>query len=340
MTTPIYQPPPHDVDAMNIALDAARSARLRTSPNPWVGCVVVTTDGRQFVGATAPPGQRHAERVAIDAATAAGASLAGATVYTTLEPCSHHGRTPPCTDALIAAGVARVVTALTDPDQRVAGQGIAALSRTGIDVTVGVCATEASELLAPYLHHRRNGRPLVILKLAATLDGRTAATDGTSQWITSVEARTAGHQLRAESDAIIVGAGTVRADNPSLTTRLVDGPSPRRIVLGTAPAGAAVHPCTEYTGDLGELLDQLAADGVLQVLVEGGAHVAAEFHHQRLIDRYVLYLAPALMGGDDGTALLSGPGAATIADVRRGRIISVRRVGPDLEVMLEPQEDS
>jgi diaminohydroxyphosphoribosylaminopyrimidine deaminase/5-amino-6-(5-phosphoribosylamino)uracil reductase len=336
MTTPIHQPSSDDIAAMQLALDAARTARLHASPNPWVGCVVVCADGQRFSGATEPPGQRHAERVALDAAAAAGASTAGATAYTTLEPCNHHGRTPPCTTALIDAGVTRVVTAITDPDPRVAGQGIAALTAAGVDVNVGVCAVEARALLAPYLHHRLNGRPFVVLKLAATLDGRTAAADGTSQWITGVEARTAGHQLRAESDAIIVGAGTVRADNPSLTTRLVDGPSPRRIVLGSAAADAAIQPCTEYTGDLAELLDQLGADDVIQVLVEGGAHVAAEFHHQRLVNRYVLYLAPALMGGDDGTALLSGPGAATIADVWRGRIVAVRQLGHDLEVTLEP----
>lgn len=325
-----------DRQHMRAAIRAAGGARLHASPNPWVGCLVVCADGQRFSGATEPPGRRHAERVALDAVAAAGASAAGATVYTTLEPCSHHGRTPPCTDALIDAGVRRVVTALEDPDPNVAGTGIAALRAAGIIVDVGTGSDEAAEQLAPYLHHRRTGRPLVVLKLAATLDGRTAAADGTSKWITGLEARTAVHQLRAESDAIIVGAGTVRADNPSLTTRLVDGPSPRRIVLGSAAADAAIQPCTEYTGDLAELLDQLGADDVIQVLVEGGAHVAAEFHHQRLVNRYVLYLAPALMGGDDGTALLSGPGAATIADVWRGRIVAVRQLGHDLEVTLEP----
>jgi diaminohydroxyphosphoribosylaminopyrimidine deaminase/5-amino-6-(5-phosphoribosylamino)uracil reductase len=179
-----------------------------------VGCLVVCADGRRFSGATEPPGRRHAERVALDAVAAAGASAAGATVYTTLEPCSHHGRTPPCTDALIDAGVQRVVTALEDPDPNVAGTGITALRAAGIIVDVGTGSDEAAEQLAPYLHHRRTGRPLVVLKLAATLDGRTAAADGTSRWITGLEARTAVHQLRAESDAIIVGAGTVRADDP------------------------------------------------------------------------------------------------------------------------------
>ncbi|MGA0204892.1 MAG: RibD family protein, partial [Ilumatobacteraceae bacterium] len=203
----------------------------------------------------------------------------------------------------------------------------------------------ATEQLLPYLHHRRTGRPFVVLKLAATLDGRTAAADGTSQWITGDDARRAAHQLRAESQAIVVGAGTVRADDPSLTTRLVDGPSPRRIVLGSAPADAKVHPCTEWRGPLPELLDQLGADGVVQLMVEGGAAVAASFHREGLVDRYVLHLAPAFMGGSDGTPLFAGDGAATIADLQRGRLVSTRALGDDIEVVIDspcehPKEQS
>ena len=326
----------NDEQAMQMAVEVAATARLRTSPNPWVGCVLVCADGQVFTGATEPPGQRHAERVAIDTAVAAGADLRGATAYTTLEPCSHHGRTPPCTDALIDAGVSRVVTAIVDPDPKVAGNGIAALRTAGIVCEVGVGALNVQAQLAPYLHHRRTGRPYVLLKLAATLDGRTAAADGSSQWVTGVEARAAAHRLRAESDAIVVGAGTVRADNPSLTTRLVDGPSPRRVVLGTAPADAAVHPCLEWTGTIDALLDHLGGEGVLQLMVEGGAAVAASFHRGGFVDRYVLYLAPALMGGDDGVAMLSGQGALSIADIWRGNIVASRPVGDDLEVVLAP----
>ena len=326
----------NDEQAMEMAIEAAAWARLRTSPNPWVGCVLVCADGQLFSGATEPPGQRHAERVAIDAAVAADADLRGATAYTTLEPCSHHGRTPPCTDALIAAGIARVVTAIVDPDPKVAGQGLATLRAAGIICDIGTGAAAVNRQLAPYLHHRRTGRPYVMLKLAATLDGRTAAADGTSQWITGPEARTAAHRLRAESDAIVVGAGTVRADNPSLTTRHVNGPSPRRVVLGNAPADAAVHPCLEWTGSIDALLDHLGNEGVLQVMVEGGASVASSFHRGGHVDRYVLYLAPALMGGDDGIAMLTGQGAVTIADIWRGRVTATRLVGNDLEVELEP----
>jgi diaminohydroxyphosphoribosylaminopyrimidine deaminase / 5-amino-6-(5-phosphoribosylamino)uracil reductase len=326
----------NDEQVMQMAVDVAAGARLRTSPNPWVGCVIVCADGQVFTGATEPPGQRHAERVAIDAAIAAGANLRGAAAYTTLEPCSHHGRTSPCTDALIASGVARVVTAIVDPDSKVAGKGISALRAAGIECEVGVGAAAAQVQLAPYLHHRRTGRPFVVLKLAATLDGRTAAADGSSQWVTGIEARTAAHRLRAESDAIVVGAGTVRADNPSLTTRLIDGPSPRRVVLGAAPADAAVHPCLEWSGSIDALLDHLGSEGALQVMVEGGAAVAASFHRGGFVNRYVLYLAPALMGGDDGLALLTGQGASTIADIWRGHITATRLVGNDLEVVLEP----
>lgn len=327
-----------DEQWMARAIEVATSARTRTSPNPWVGCLVVTRDGRVFEGATEPPGQRHAERVALDAAAAAGADVAGATVYTTLEPCSHHGRTPPCSQALVAAGVARVVSALADPDPQVGGAGFSHLREAGIEVTVGVGASAAREQLRPYLHHRRTGRPFVVLKLAATLDGRTAAANGTSQWITGEAARRAAHRLRAESDAIVVGAGTVRADDPALTTRLVEGPSPRRVVLGCVPPEARVHPCLEWHGSLPDLLAHLGSEGVLQVMVEGGATVAAAFHRERLVDRYVLYLAPALMGGDDGTPVFRGPGAADLAELWRGRIMSIRTLDPDVEIVLEPEE--
>lgn len=316
------------------AIEVAATARLRTSPNPWVGCVLVTADGRSFTGATEPPGGRHAERVALDAAAAAGADAIGATAYVTLEPCSHHGRTPPCADALVQAGVARVVLALTDPDPKVAGRGIERLRAAGIEVRTGVHEAAAAVQLAPYLHHRRTGRPFVVLKLATTLDGRIAAADGTSQWITGVEARTAAHRLRAESDAILVGAGTVRTDDPTLTTRLVEGPSPRRVVLGRAPQDAKVHPCLEWQGELPDLLDRLGSEGVLQAMVEGGARVAGAFHTAGLVDRYVLHLAPALMG--DGEGALHGVTTSTISDLWRGRIVSLRQLGDDIEVVLEP----
>jgi diaminohydroxyphosphoribosylaminopyrimidine deaminase/5-amino-6-(5-phosphoribosylamino)uracil reductase len=316
------------------AMAAAATVRTSTSPNPWVGCCLTTVDGHQYLGATEPPGGRHAERVALDAALAAGATLTGATVHVTLEPCSHHGRTPPCADALVEAGVATVVVGTLDPDRRVAGTGVERLRRAGIAVEV-LETPEVREQLAPYLHHRRTGRPFVVLKTASTLDGAVAALDGTSRWITGQVARTEVHRLRAESDAVLVGAGTVRTDDPELTVRLCDGPSPRRVVLGTAPIGAKVHPCLEWDGPLAELLDRLGGEGVLQVLVEGGPRVAASFHEQELVDRYVLHLAPALMGA--GRPALDGAATDTIADLRRGTIVSTRRLGDDIEIVLEPE---
>ncbi|HEY8057858.1 MAG TPA: bifunctional diaminohydroxyphosphoribosylaminopyrimidine deaminase/5-amino-6-(5-phosphoribosylamino)uracil reductase RibD [Acidimicrobiales bacterium] len=320
-----------DEAAMARALDLAAGVRTSTSPNPWVGAVVVTPDGA-YAGATEPPGGRHAEIVALQAAREA---ARGATLTTTLEPCSHTGRTGPCTDAIIEAGVGRVVVAVEDPDPQVAGQGIARLRDAGIEVVVGVLADDARAQLAPYLTHRTTGRPYVVLKLAASMDGRTAAPDGTSQWITGDAARTDAHRLRAESDAVVVGAGTVRTDDPTLTVRHVHGTDPLRVVLGHAPEGAKVHPALELQGDLGQVLDELGERGVLQALVEGGAAVAHDFHAAGLVDRYVLYLAPALFGGDDARGLFAGPGARTIDDIWRGRIVSSTQLGDDLRIDLE-----
>lgn len=329
-----------DRDRMLRAVDVAGRARHRTSPNPWVGVTLVQTDGTVAWGATQPPGGNHAEVEAIASAT----DTRGATLYTTLEPCNHQGRTGPCTEAIIEAGIARVVIGIEDPDPQVAGTGVARLRAAGIDVEVGVAAAEVTAQLRPYLHHRRTGRPWVVLKLAATVDGRVAAPDGSSQWITGDAARADAHRLRAESDAIVVGAGTVRTDDPSLTVR--DWPpaelridpagvrDPRRIVLGTAPAGARVHPCLEFEGALPDLLDRLGGDDVLQVMVEGGPRVAHEFHRAGLVDEYVVYLAPALFGGSDAAGLFAGSGALTIADVWRGRFEDVAVLGYDLRLTM------
>jgi len=317
------------------AVAAAATVRVRTSPNPWVGAVLVTPDGASFTGATEPPGRRHAEIVAIDAAGEAGGTL-GATLYATLEPCCHQGRTGACTDAIVRAGITRVVVGMEDPDPHVAGEGVAQLRAAGVSVEVGLGDSAVRGQLAPYIKHRMTGRPWVVLKLAASLDGRTAAPDGSSAWITGPEARSDAHRLRAESDAVIVGAGTVRADDPSLTVRDAQGDDPLRVVLGTAPPGAKVHPCVELDGPLEDVLDELGRRGVVQAMVEGGATVAGEFHRRGLVDRYVLYLAPALFGGDDARPLMQGAGAATIDDIWRGRITSVDRLGDDLRIELEP----
>jgi diaminohydroxyphosphoribosylaminopyrimidine deaminase / 5-amino-6-(5-phosphoribosylamino)uracil reductase len=325
-----------DRSLMLAALGAAVGIQRAVSPNPGVGAAIQTTDGRVFIGATQPPGGPHAEVMAIRAAQAAGASLAGAALASTLEPCNHTGRTGPCTEAIIEAGIPRVLIGVLDPDRRVSGAGVRRLHEAGVEVLADVSADQCAQQLEAYLHHRRTGRPFVTLKLAASLDGRTAAPDRTSQWITSIEARTDSHRLRAEHDAILVGAGTVRADDPTLTVRLADGPDPLRIVLGTAPADAKVRPCREMNGPLPRVLDELGASGVLSLMVEGGAAVAHAFHAAGLINRYVVYLAPMLFGGDDALALFAGPGADSLSNAWRGRVSSVQLVGPDVRIELRP----
>jgi diaminohydroxyphosphoribosylaminopyrimidine deaminase/5-amino-6-(5-phosphoribosylamino)uracil reductase len=322
-----------DLEAMHQAMALGDGVRAWTAPNPWVGCIVEATDGRIFEGATEPPGGRHAEVVALDAA---GASARGATAWVTLEPCAHHGRTGPCADALIAAGVARVVIGLEDPDARVAGRGIERLRAAGVAVDVGVAHDAVRNQLAPYVKHRTTGRPWVVLKMAASVDGRTAAPDGSSQWITGGAARADVHRLRAESGAVVVGAGTVRADDPALTVRDAEGPDPIRVVLGSVPPGARVQPALEHHGDLGELLDALGQRGVLQLLVEGGPTVAGSFHRAGLVDHYVFYLAPALFGGEDAAGIFRGGGAPTIHDVWRGAFTAVTQLGGDVRLDVSP----
>jgi diaminohydroxyphosphoribosylaminopyrimidine deaminase / 5-amino-6-(5-phosphoribosylamino)uracil reductase len=328
-----------DSTHMERALLNAASVQGLTAPNPWVGCVLVLDAGTVVDGRTHPPGGPHAEAHALDQV---GGLATGATLYVTLEPCSHHGRTPPCTEAIVAAGITRVVVAVEDPDPKVSGQGVAALRAAGIEVEVGVGAEAATELLQPYLTQRTTGRPYVVLKLAATLDGRTAAPDSSSRWITGPEARADVHRLRARSDAILVGAGTVRADDPELSVRGVESPlpgtsyDPLRVVLGEATPGARIHPALELAGPLPAVLEELGRRGVLQLMVEGGPTVAAAFHRAGLIDRYVIYLAPALFGGDDARPLFTGGGAPTIDELWRGRLLSVERLGDDLRVDLAP----
>jgi len=339
-----------DAKFMAEAIEVAEKARFHSSPNPWVGAVVVAKDQIVGEGATGPfkadcetnesplffhnavaTEGVHAE---IKALEDAGELANGATLYTTLEPCNHRGRTGPCTDAIIQSGVERVVVALIDPDERVSGTGVEALRAAGIEVDTGRNSADAEKQLAPYLHHRRTGRPYVILKLAATLDGRIAAPDGSSNWITGEEARTDVHKLRAESDAICVGAGTVRSDDPSLTVRSVAGPNPRRIVIGEIPEGAQVEPAESWKGPLGDLIQKLGNEGVLQLLVEGGADLAGQMHREGLIDRYAIYVSPSIMGGDDGKPLLSGAGIATIDSIKRGKFVNITQLGEDVRLDL------
>ncbi len=319
---------------MRRAMYMAETARLHARPNPWVGAVLVCTNGAIHEGATQSPGNAHAEIVALQSAAAAGDSTVGATLYTTLEPCSHIGRTGPCTEAIIAAGITHVVSAIADPDSKVAGKGFAALRAANIEITEEVCADDVTRQLAPYLHHRRTGRPFVMLKMATTLDARTSIPNG-PRWLTGEVARTRVHQLRAESDAIVVGASTVRTDDPELTVRHVKGPSPRRIVLSHNPiAGEAkVRPCTVWSESLDSLLDTLGSEGVLQLMVEGGPTVATAFHDQGLINQYVFHIAPFVSGSSEAPGVFVGD---VQQELSHCAVVSTTAMGDDVEIVLEP----
>jgi diaminohydroxyphosphoribosylaminopyrimidine deaminase/5-amino-6-(5-phosphoribosylamino)uracil reductase len=330
------------------------AAGHRTHPNPRVGAVVVDRAG-EVVGEAAHDGVGlpHAEVLALEQA---GDHAKDATLYVTLEPCSHHGRTPPCSDAVIEAGVSTVVIGAIDPDPRVSGSGVARLEEAGVHVEIDFLAQEAQAVDPAYFHHRGSGLPLVTLKLAITLDGSVAAADGTSQWITSEESRKDAHLLRSASDAVVVGAGTLLSDDPLLTVRL-DGadvqPLPV-IVAGTRPLPAEGRiwdrsPLVVATRDIdvpsGELLvvggeddrpdptataRALADRGLLEVLLEGGPNLAASWWKAGVVGRGVLYVG-ARIGGGRGLAPLEGD-FATMAESRPVNITEVRMVGPDIRI--------
>ena len=338
---------------MERALELAR--RFRPHPNPRVGAVVVAQDGRVVgEGAHERPGTAHAEVVSLQQA---GSTARGATVYVTLEPCSHHGHTPPCADALITAGISKVVVGTLDPDSRVAGTGVERLRAAGIEVTTGVLEEEALALDPGYFHHRRRGRPLLTMKAALTLDGQVAASDGTSQWITGEEARLDTHRLRSQADAVMIGAGTLLADDPLLDVRLpgYEGPQPRPVVVaGRRPpdfdaqlwgrdpvvisSGAwngPGEPLLVAAGDDGlpdlrEAVIGLGELGLLDVLIEAGPTLAKSLFILRLIDRAVFYFAGKLAGGG-GRPLFSGDWP-TLTAAQEVQITNVFRLGPDLRV--------
>ncbi|NNN10094.1 MAG: bifunctional diaminohydroxyphosphoribosylaminopyrimidine deaminase/5-amino-6-(5-phosphoribosylamino)uracil reductase RibD [Acidimicrobiaceae bacterium] len=308
-------------------------ARLHAPPNPWVGALVVVDGEVVASGHTQAPGESHAE---VEALRHARERARGATMVVTLEPCCHVGRTGPCVEAIIEAGITRVVVGVLDPDPRVAGRGVAQLRDAGIEVQVGVEIEAVRAQLAAYLWHRVTGRPYVVLKVAATLDGVVAMADGSSQWITSEEARRDAHLLRAQSQAIVVGANTVRLDDPTLTARLDDVTiEPLRVVLGHAAAEAKVRPCWERQGELGMLLDELGEHDILQVLVEGGAAVASAFLEAGLVNHVVWYVAPALAGSATGRGALAVLSTPSMTSLRRSRFTDVRRVGVDVRMDLE-----
>ncbi len=321
-------------ELMSMAMDEGERARLHAPPNPWVGALIVNDHGVIVgEGHTQAPGESHAE---IEALRRAGEAARGATMVVTLEPCSHVGHTGPCADAIIEAGVARVVVGMIDPDPRVAGSGVELLKASGVDVEVGVEKDAVAAQLAPYLWQRVTARPYVVAKIASTLDGVVAMADGSSQWITGPDARRDAHLLRAQSQAILVGAGTVRADDPALTARLDDIVlEPLRVVLGQVPEDAKVRPCLELSGDLGLILDELGHHDVLQVLIEGGPTTTSAFFDAGLVNHVVWYQAAAFAGSIGTLSALKGLSTPTMDALRRGRLTDVRRIGDDIRIDVE-----
>jgi len=371
-TSPSDQP--FDLRSMRAALALARRGLGTVWPNPAVGCVIVDRGRIVGRGWTQPGGRPHGETEALGRA---GEAARGATAYVSLEPCCHWGRTPPCTDALIAAGIRRVVVALEDPDPRVAGAGVRQLDAAGLEVETGLCEAEAAEINAGFFCRLRNRRPLVTLKLATSLDGRIATGSGESQWITGPPARERAHALRAAHDAIMVGTGTVLADDPQLTCRLpgLAHRSPVRVVVDrhlrippttrlisdaravpvwilTLPsadperrqaflrAGATVidiDPSPDRNGSLAAALAALGERGITRLLVEGGGHLAAAFARAGLIDRLVWVHAPMLIGGD-GIPAIAEVGLEVLSKAPSFTRLSTETVGDDVLTVFRVRE--
>lgn len=354
----------HDHRYMALALSLGRRGQGATWPNPAVGCVIVKNGRIVGRGWTAAGGRPHAEPIAL---AQAGTAARGATAYVTLEPCSHHGKTPPCCDALIAAGIARVVAPLEDVDARVSGQGFAMLRAAGIEVTTGILTSEAARDHAGFFMAREQGRPLVTLKLASSFDGRIATASGESQWITGPEARRLVHLQRAAHDAVMVGGGTARADDPSLTVRgLGIAQQPVRVVvsrrldlplLSTLARTAKEVPVwlihgpdadpalrEAWTGigatlievradgrmlDAGDILAKLGDAGLTRVFCEGGGALAASLLGADLVDQLIGFTAGLALGAE-GRPSLSAMGIERLADAPRFKLCEARTVGNDL----------
>jgi diaminohydroxyphosphoribosylaminopyrimidine deaminase/5-amino-6-(5-phosphoribosylamino)uracil reductase len=363
-------PTPVDEQHIRDALAQALHSVALSEPNPRVGCVLTTADGRVIGrGHTQQAGGPHAEIMAMRDAAACGESVEGATAYVTLEPCSHHGRTPPCCDALIAARIGRVVAAGQDPNPLVAGQGAERLRAAGIDVLQGVLESEARELNIGFFSRMLRKRPWVRLKSAVSLDGRTALENGLSQWITGEAARTDGHAWRKRASAVLTGVGTVLEDNPRLDVRLVDTPrQPLRVVvdsrLETPPdarildtpgqvlvyaavpdhtrrealaargAEIALAPGAHGKVDLASMLTDLAQRGVNELHVEAGHKLSGSFVRENLVDEYLVYQAPKLLGPGAGLASF-GP-LSTLDEAVQLRFVSVDRLGEDLRLIARP----
>jgi diaminohydroxyphosphoribosylaminopyrimidine deaminase/5-amino-6-(5-phosphoribosylamino)uracil reductase len=357
----------HSLPAMRQALDQARSALLLAPPNPRVGCILTSDDGRVIgAGHTQRTGSAHAEVMALRDAAARGYCTQGATAWVTLEPCSHHGRTGPCCDALIAAGIKKVVASIADPNPLVAGQGFARLRAAGIAVETGPGAQEARELNIGFFSRMIRKSPWVRLKIAASLDGATALPSGASQWITSPEARADGHAWRARACAVLTGIGTVLADDPRLDVRLIDTPrQPQRIIVDSqlqTPPGAALFksgaPVWIYSAvrdpareaalsalgavitclpgeqgqvDLAAMLKDLGRREINELHVEAGSRLNGALIKAGLVDEFLVYLAPKLLGPGRGMAAF-GPLQALCEAVEL-QFQSTEAVGPDLRIL-------
>jgi diaminohydroxyphosphoribosylaminopyrimidine deaminase/5-amino-6-(5-phosphoribosylamino)uracil reductase len=357
-----------DTEGMALALEWAAKGMFITAPNPRIGCVIVKDGVVIGAGHTQPAGQAHAEIQALRDAQQRGEDVRGATAYVTLEPCSHYGRTPPCSNALVQAGLGRVVAAMVDPNPLVAGRGLAQLEAAGIDVSSGLLAEQALELNIGFFKRMRDGRPWVRLKTAASLDGATALENGESQWITSTQARADGHAWRARASAILTGIGTVKSDDPQLTVRGVELPdntvAPRRVIVDSrldigldarilqgAPCwivAAVADPGKEAAlraqgheiimlpnasgkVDLPALMLELGRREINELHVEAGSKLNASLVREGCVDELLVYLAPSLVG--PGQGMFDLPPLARLADKRPLRFHGVAQVGPDLRIV-------
>lgn len=327
--------------AMRLAIDQAEQVKGATYPNPPVGAVILDRDGQVAgVGGTQPTGGPHAEVMALRAAAE---RAEGGTAVVTLEPCNHHGRTPPCVDGLVAAGISRVVYAVADPNPVAAG-GSARMASSGIEVTSGVLSDEvAGGPLREWLHKQRTGLPHVTWKFATSVDGRSAAADGSSQWITSAAARADVHRRRAAADAIVVGTGTVFVDDPSLTARLPDGTladrQPLRVVVGRREVSSDANVLNDdsrtmviRTHDPHEVLRALSDR--TDIMLEGGPTLAGAFLRAGVVNRILAYVAPILLGGP--ITAVDDVGVPSIAHAQRWRFDGVQTIGPDVLMSLVP----
>lgn len=355
---------------MQLALTLARGAEGQTSPNPPVGSVVVNHGRIVGMGAHLRAGERHAERVALDMA---GSDAFGGDLYVTLEPCSHTGQTPPCTEAILQAGIARVYVATVDPNPLVAGSGIQLLQNAGVSVEIGICEAAALELYQPFFHFIQTKQPHVTLKTAMTLDGKIAASSGHSKWVTSEQSRLDVHQLRHVHDAILTGTNTILHDDPLLTTRLSQGGlHPIRVILDThlktpvesqviqnkqAPTwifcgkdasaeketqlAKANHVdvirLSEETITIPIVLEELGARSVMTLLVEGGAAVNASFLQAEAVDRIITYIAPRLLGGADSLTPIGGTNPVLMSEAKDFIFVKTEQLGPDIKLTAVPK---